>query len=186
MHGFLTIYEFDRAGRSRLWLRQKNIITTAGLAYYAARMGGGTPANFVDGSGDFDGVLVLGSAFTIPAPGVPSLTSTYAQITSPIAASIGAPDSGYPKTADDGTNPESATGLAPLTASSPKLAQCVTYAKTYAVGALGAVQVRGAVITNPSPGASEPLLAFTLISPAQVTSASNGYRLVWNHFFQGS
>lgn len=186
MEGILTIYEFYRSGRSRLFLRARNLITTAGLAYYGQRMGGGTPAQFVDSAGDFNGVFVLG------APGSsPSASSTFTVFTtggagSHIAASLLAPDSGYPKTDDDGTNPESSTGLAPLSASTAKLEQCVTYVRTYGVGVLGTQTVRAAAITVPSPTTGSPLLAFTMFSPVQSVSSSAGYRLVWNHFLQGS
>lgn len=181
MLGTVSLYEILPDGSERPACRSRNLITAAGLAYYAQRMGGGTPAAFVDGSGDFDGVIVLASAFA----STPNATSVYSVLT-PIAASIGAPTSGYPLTGDTGTNHESSATLAPLTGSTDKLDQCVTFTKVYAAGVLGVVQVRGAVITDPSPTASSPLLAVTLFSPAQVTSASSGYRFVWNHFLQGT
>jgi hypothetical protein len=100
-----------------------------------------------------------------------------------VAASEKAVEAGYPTTADAATdNPDAGVGLTPHAGSTPALAQTVAYRYEYARGAIVATGIQHAIITNPSPGASEPVLchalavggAFNLISTDKLT-------VVWNH-----
>ena len=178
MKGWLEIEVVDESTGARTERVWSNIVTLAGVEYYTARMADTTPTQFVDGGGAFDGILELGTAGTTP-----TTSSTRASITALVADSQRACDGSYPTTDDsDPLNP--LTGLFMSDgASSVMLEQTVTYKFSYPAGTFTGINIDRAIITNPSPGASEPVLAYTVGTPFTV-NATSAVIVRWNHRMQ--
>lgn len=180
MRGWLDIETTDTATGDTCTRRWDNLICVAGTAYYTSRIAQATPAQFVDGGGVFDGVIELGTAGAAPAS-----TSTRANVTTKITGSQRACDSGFPRTDDpDALNP--LTGLFMSDGgSSPQLEQTVTYKFSFPAGTFTGINIDRAIITNPSPGASEPVLAYTTGTPFTV-NATTTVVIRWNHRLQAA
>lgn len=120
----------------------KNIVTTDGDLFYAERGVAATPTNFTDGSSVFDGIMELyNGASAAPAQG-----NDRSDMAGLVSGSAKAMASGYPKLNDlDADN----TG---------KGVDVITYKASYGSSEANATGIDDVVITNPSPGASEPLL----------------------------
>lgn len=119
----------------------KNIITTAGLIYYAQRGANETPTNFTDGSGAWDGIAVLGNS----GGAAPAIGDDYSDMT-PIAGTAVVTGS-YPLTNDTNT---ANTGT--------RNTQTVSYGFFWAAGTATDTDVAEVCITNPSPSGTAPLL----------------------------
>lgn len=165
----------ERTGDKRVH-RSKNIVTDAGDLYYAERaalLTTGTPispvpTNFTDANGVPDMIMELyendGAA---PAKG-----NDRSDMGTLITGSGQAMDSGYPKVNDaDADN----TGAG---------ADIVTYRVSYAKGDANG-DIADVVLTNPSPGASEPLLMHAEFSPAFTKTSNDTLKVFVNHQMNG-
>ncbi len=131
-------------GKKRIF-EMKNIVTDAGDLYYAERSGGAptppTPTNFTAAL-IFDGIMELyAGASAAPAKG-----NDRSAMVALVTASAKAMDATYPKINDDDTdNPGRAADI-------------ITYRVSYTTGEANNATIEDVIITNPSPGASEPIL----------------------------
>jgi hypothetical protein len=123
--------------------RTHNIVTTDGDRFYAQRGARETPANFTDGSGVFDGVMELATD-----TGVPLKSDNRSNVSGLVAGSQAAMAATYPKS-NDGDAANTGRGVA-----------VVSYKSTWAAGVATATGIAAVLITNPTPGASEPLLLY--------------------------
>lgn len=178
MKGWLEIEVRDEATGETANLRWDNIVTAAGAEYYLQRWAQETPTNFVDGGGAFDGVIELGTAGNVP-----NSASTRANMTTKVASSQRACDGGYPQTDDpDPLNVLFGTAM-PAAPDSPALEQTVTYKFSFPAGTFTAVNIDRAIITNPSPGTTEPVIAYTTGVPFTV-GGTTAVVIRWNHRIQ--
>jgi hypothetical protein len=162
----------------------KNRMCTAGDLYYSRRMALGTPQNFVDTGGDFNGRLYLMSSLnTGNTPNTAGgKTFTAGQVAAFVGPSGGKdPDSGYPRINDpDSGNPQAA---------SLDLARTITYKFSYAAGDIVGLIRFGAIF---KPGLAfpaddgAPAMCFQqavegVIAPAETAPVT----CWWNHVFTG-
>ena len=151
-----------RADGTREVHRTRNIVGDAGDIYYAERGAAETPTNVF-------GILELGTAGDAPGKG-----SDRSNMTTIISGSQEAIDATYPQSNDsDGDN--SGAGV-----------DVCSYRYTYEKGDLNTSGIDRGIITNVSPGASEPVLTyFTFASSFTVTSDDTLVVFV-NHTFNGT
>lgn len=146
----------------------RNIVTDAGDLYYAQRGAKETPTNFTDGSAVFDGIVELATDTGTPAKG-----DDRADVSGLVTGSQKAMDSGYPKTNDgDSDNPGAATDV-------------VTYRVTYDENTGLDPAIASVIITNPSPGASEPLLCYALFAAPFSHHDNSSLKIFLNHQISG-
>ena len=147
----------------------KNIVTNAGDLFYAERgVNTAIPTNFTNGSGVFDGIVELyNGASAAPAKG-----SARNNLVGLVASSGKAIDATYPRVSDpDGDN----TGSG---------ADVITYRVSYLTSEANATGIADVIITNPSPGASEPVLMHAEFTPFDKT-ASDTLKVFINHTMNG-
>jgi hypothetical protein len=132
-----------------------NIVTTAGDVFYAARMAGGTPVNTFT-------THQLASAGT-PAKGANRSAFTV------IAASLKVQDAGYPMVSD--ADADNTGGGATIR----------TTRVSYTKADFSANSITHGIITNPTPGASEPLLTGYAFAQAFDKTANDTLKLFVNH-----
>jgi len=149
--------------------RTRNIVTDAGDLYYAQRGANETTTNFTNGSNVFDGVMELATV-----SGTPLKTDNRSNVSGLVSGSQAAMTSGYPKSDDTG-NAEN-TGAA---------VDSVTYKATWAAGVATSTAIASVIITNPSPGASEPLLMYAKFSAAFDKGAGDSLTVYVNHNMLG-
>lgn len=150
----------EHADGSRSFRRAKNIVTNAGDLHYAQRGAAETPTNAF-------GTLELGSAGAAPAK-----TSDRSNMTTKISGSQLAVDGTYPKTNDgDADNTGAET-------------DSVTWRFTYGKGVVVDAAVDRLIITNTSPGASEPVLTYATFTAFGAT-ADDTVKVYVNHNFLG-
>jgi hypothetical protein len=144
-----------RTGRKRIFER-KNIVTDAGDLFYSERsVKTAIPTNFVDGSGDFDGIMELYSG----ASAAPAKANDRGDMVTLITGSAKAMDATYPKINDDDTdNPGRAVDI-------------VTYRVSYLTSEANDANIADVILTNPAPGATEPLLQQAEFTPFAKTSS---------------
>lgn len=139
----------------------RNIVTDAGDLYYAQKVDAETPTNVF-------GILELGTAGAAPGK-----TSNRSAISAYAAGSQKAFDTGYPKRNDtDAAN----TG---------KAVDARTYKVTYGTTEANVASMERGIITNASPGASEPVMAYFTFAAVTKTSA-NTLVVYLNHTFNGT
>lgn len=148
----------------------KNLITNAGALYYAERgVKQSVPTNFTDGSGNWDGIISMGDT---ASPVTPTAADDYGDI-SPVANGTKVIESTYPKVND--TDPDnSGAGVRTMTYK-------YVFPTTFSFTGISEI-----VITNPSPGASEPILTKSIASswtPSGNKSKTTSQTLTWyvNH-----
>src|SRR5688572_2560282 len=163
----VVVLENQQTGEKRTYV-SKNIVTNAGDLYYAQRAVDALPTDFTNGSAVFDGIMELyNGASSAPAKG-----NNRSNMTGLVTGSAKAMDSTYPKVND--SDPDN-TG-----AGTDK----VTYRVSYATSEANATGIADVVITNPSPGASEPLLLQAEFTPFDKTSADT-LKVFVNHEMNG-
>lgn len=136
-----------------------NIVTDAGDVHYAQRGAAEAPTNGFE-------VHELASA------GTPSKTASRASFT-PIGASQKAHAAGYPRTNDD--DPDN-TGAG---------TDIVTFLASYTKADFSHAAISHGLITNASPGASEPLLTGYAFAAAFQKTADDTLKVFINHDFTG-
>jgi hypothetical protein len=163
-------------GAIKQQVQARNIVTDDGNLYYAQRAAlltvGATispvPTNFTDANGVPDMIMGYGTAGNAPAT-----TSDRSDITSISTGSELALDSGYPLTNDaDGDNTGAGTTVC-------------TYHREYAAGVGTDTGIDRVFLTNPSPGASEVLISYAVLSPSVNKAAGDTLKIFVNHTFLG-
>ena len=152
----------------------KNIVTNAGDLFYAERgVKTSIPTNFVDGSGDFDGIMELYSDAGTPNA-APAKGNDRSNLTGTLATgSAQAMDSTYPKV-NDGDSDNTGAGT-----------DIVTYRVSYATGDANLANISDVIITNPSPGASEALLMHAEFGSSFTKTSSDTLKVFVNHQLNG-
>jgi hypothetical protein len=147
----------------------KNIVTDAGDLFYAQRAVGTLPTNFTDGSGVFDGIIELyNGASASPAKG-----NTRANLAGLVSGSAKALTAGYPKINDaDADNTGAGVDI-------------VTYAVSYTKLEANASNIADIIITNPSPGASEPVMMHAEFGTPFTKTSNDTLKVFINHTLNG-
>lgn len=153
----VAVLENVKTGKKRVF-KSKNIVCTTGEIYYAERGAGASPTNAF-------GIFELGTAGNAPAAG-----STRVDVTSKVASSQKAHDSTYPK-ANDGDSDNTGAGV-----------DVTSYRVSYTTGEANSAGINRVIITNASPGASEPLLMYAEFTAFTKTSADT-LKMFVNHQF---
>lgn len=147
--------------------KAKNIVTNDGDLYYAQRGVNATPTNFTSGA-TFDGIMELYNG----ASGAPGKAVDRSNMAGLVSGSAKAMDGTYPLVNDaDGDN----TGAG---------ADVITYRVSYTTGEANASNIADVIITNPTPGASEPILMQAEFTPFTKT-ASDTLKVFVNHTITG-
>lgn len=162
----LAVLRNEEAGME-LIIPGLNIVTDAGDLYYAERGCNETPTNFTTGA-TWDGIMELyNGASAAPAKG--NDRSDMAGLVTGSAQDI---DATYPQTNDaDGDNTGAGVDI-------------VTYRRSYTTAQANAATISDVIITNPTPGASEPLLNQAEFTPFTKTS-SDTLKVFVNHEMLG-
>jgi len=150
-------------------IRTKNLITDAGDLYYAQRGIDALPTNFTNGSAVFDAIMELYNG----ASAAPDKANDRSDLVGLVTGSGKAMDSTYPKLNDDDTDNEDA-GV-----------DIITYRVTYAKAEANAAGIADVILTNPSPGASEPLLMHAEFAAPFEKTASMVLKVFLNHQMNG-
>lgn len=164
-----VVLENKKTGEKKTF-ETENIVTDAGDLFYAQRaVKTSIPTNFVDGSGDFDGVMELGTAGASPGK-----ASNRSNMTTKVASSEKAMDSTYPKLNDgDADNTGAGTDI-------------VTYRVSYGTSEANGTAIDRLIITNPSPGASEAVLMYATFGSSFNKTSSDTLKVFVNHSLTGS
>ena len=147
----------------------RNIVCDAGDLYYAERcVATAIPANFVDGSGDFDGIMEM---YEVDS-GAPAKANDRSDLGTLITGSDQVMDGGYPKVNDlDGDNTGAGVDI-------------VTYLVSYALGD-GNGDITDVILTNPTPGASEALLMHAEFAAPFAKTGADTLKVFINHQING-
>jgi hypothetical protein len=164
-----VVVVLQRADGTKETHESKNIVTDAGDLYYAQRGVNTLPTNFTTGAGVFDGIMELyNGASSAPAKG-----NNRSNLAGLATGSGKAMDSTYPKVND--TDPDN-TGAG---------TDIVTYLVSYITSEANASNIADVIITNPSPGASEPLLMHAEFASAFTKTSSDTLKVFVNHQMNG-
>lgn len=144
----------------RFLIPASNIVTNAGDVHYAQRGAGESPTNAF-------GISELASAGT---PGKAANRSTFTVIGSTQKAHAG----GYPKTDDDDADNTGAD------------TDIVSFLASYAKADFNHAAITHGIITNATPGASEPILTGYAFASAFEKTADDTLKVFVNHDFTGS
>lgn len=157
----------------KLVIEAKNIVTDQGDEFYARRATIEQPDDDMFTSGAafaFDGVMELGNDTTPSAPGKTDDRSVMATFF--VAGSEKAMDSGYPKV-NDGDGDNTGAGI-----------DIVTYLVSYTTSEANDSDIQQVILTNPTPGATEPILMYATFTAFTKTS-SDTLKVFINHTFTG-
>jgi len=147
-----------------------NIVTDAGDLFYAERgVAQAVPTNFTTAGGVFDGIMELYNG----ASGVPAKGNNRSSLVGLVAGSAKAMDATYPKINDsDPDNTGAGTDI-------------VTYRVSYLTTEANATGIADVIITNPTPGASEPLLMHAEFAAPFDKTSSDTLKVFVNHRMNG-
>jgi hypothetical protein len=147
----------------------RNIVTDAGDLFYAQRAVGAATTNFTDGSNVFDGIIEMyNGASASPAKG-----NTRANLVGLVSGSAKALTAGYPKINDSDVD-NTGAGV-----------DVVTYAVSYSKVEANASNIADIIITNPSPGASEPLMMHAEFGTPFTKTSNDTLKVFVNHTLNG-
>lgn len=142
--------------------RTHNIVTADGDRFYSQRAVLELPANFTNGAGVFDGVMELATDTAAPLK-----TDNRSNVSGLITGSQAAMAATYPKSNDaDAAN----TGRGLTT---------VSYKSTWAAGVATATGIACVILTNPSPGAAEPLLLYARFDDGAFDKGAGDDLTIW-------
>lgn len=159
---------FNTETREKRIIEQHNIVTNDGDLYYAQRGANETPTNFTSGA-TFDGIMELYNG----ASAAPAKANDRSDLTGLVSGSAKAMDATYPKTNDgDGDNTGAGTDV-------------VTYLVSYTTGEANDTGIADVIITNPSPGATEPLLMHAEFGATFDKTSSDTLKVFVNHTLNG-
>lgn len=148
----------------------KNLVTNDGDLFYAERgVDTSVPTNFTNGSGTYDGVLILGNT------GSPTtrVKTHNVSILTPIPGSTATIQATYPKVNDTDTD------------NSGRGADIITYKYVYSTSAFTTNAFTEGAITNPSPATSEAAMT-TFILTTDSKSSTQTLTVYINHSLTGS
>lgn len=175
----IVVLEDQRTGKKRVY-RSKNIVTDAGDLYYAERGAllttgspiGPVPTNFTDTNGVPDMIMELyDNTVANTAPGKVNNRSDLNGVLA--TGSAQAIDATYPKVNDgDGDNTGSGVDI-------------ITYRVSYATGDANLADISDVILTNPTPGASEPIIMHAEFGSAFTKTASDTLKVFVNHRMNG-
>lgn len=156
-----AVLENTKTGVKR-YIRAKNLVTDAGDIYYAQRGANEAPTNTFN-------TLELSTA-TTPAP---AKSHDRSSIASYIASTQKVVASGYPQT-DDQDADNTGAGV-----------DVVTHKFSYTKGDFNATGIAKGIITNPTPGANEPILTHFDFAAAFDKTADDTLVIYVNHTMNG-
>lgn len=166
-------------GKKRTY-KSKNIVTDAGDLYYAERGAllttgtpiGPVPSNFTDTNGVPDMIMELYDDSTPnTAPGKANDRSDLNGVLA--TGSDQAIDGTYPQV-NDGDGDNSGAGV-----------DIITYRVSYATGDANLADITDVILTNPSPGASEPLIMHAEFTAAFTKTSDDTLKVFVNHQMNG-
>jgi len=155
-------------GKKRIHVA-RNIVTNAGDLFYAERaVKTSIPTNFVDGSGDFDGIMALANgASTAPGKG-----NDFDDLVGQVGVDK-AMDATYPKVNDgDADNTGAGTDI-------------VTYLVSYLASEVNGASIDDVIITNPTQGAAEPILMHSEFAAPFTKTSADTLKVFVNHQLNG-
>ncbi len=164
----------------KTWIPFKNIVTDAGDLYYAERgalLTTGTPispvpSNFTDANGVPDMIMELYD--NTPANNAPAKANDRGDLLGTIAPSSAQPmDATYPLVNDpDPDNTGSGTDI-------------ITYRRSYTVAQANLADITDLILTNPSPGATEPVIMHAEFAAAFTKTSDDTLKVFVNHQMNG-
>jgi len=159
----------SKTGEKRTY-ETRNIVTDAGDLFYQQRgVKTALPTNFTDGAGAFDGIMELyNGASAAPAKG-----NDRSDLVGLVVSSGQVIDATYPKLNDgDADNTGAGAGI-------------ITYRVSYALGTLVDTGIADVIITNPTPGAAEPVLMHAEFGAPFDMTALDSLKVFINHAIAG-
>jgi hypothetical protein len=160
LENITVVLENERTGERRI-LKTHNIVTNAGDVYYAQMGAGESPTNAF-------GILELGTDGDAPGK-----TSNRSNMTTKVTGSQKVFDATYPQTDDgDSDNPDAATDV-------------TTYRVSYTTSEANATGIDRLIITNATPGASEPVMTYAEFAAPFDKTSSDTLKVFVNHDFTG-
>ena len=164
----------------KTWIPLKNIVTDAGDLYYAERGAlltsgtpiGPVPTNFTDANGVPDMIMELYDNSTPnTAPGKANDRSDLLGVLA--TGSDQVIDATYPQVGDaDSDNSGAGTDI-------------VTYRVSYATGDANLADITDVILTNPSPGASEPIIMHAEFAAAFTKTSADTLKVFVNARMNG-
>lgn len=168
-----------KTGKKRTFITH-NIVTDAGDLYYSERsalLTTGTPispvpTNFTDTNGVPDMIMELYD--NTPANNAPDKAANRSDLLGTIAPSSAQPmDATYPLVNDpDADNTGSGTDI-------------ITYRRSYTVSQANLDDITDLILTNPSPGASEPVITHAEFAAAFDKTSADTLKVFVNHQMNG-
>lgn len=167
-----NVIAFLSNGREARVIPAANIVTDDGNEFYAEQGASlvGEPSTTYKFGRHTGGVGV--HVMCTAGPATPANTDDYSDYT-PVAASIQAHDTNYPKNDDDDTDNTGADATA------------VTYRVSYSAGTFTGT-IEWGVVTKPTPSGSDPLLTGYKFSSSFVVTASDTLKVFVNHTMLGA
>lgn len=164
----VVVLEDGNSGLKRTHV-SKNIVTDAGDLFYAQRAIGTSPSNFTDGAGVFDGIVEMyNGASASPAKG-----NNRSNLAGLVSGSAKAMTASYPKLNDPDVD-NTGAGV-----------DIVSYSVSYSKVEANASNIADIIITNPSPGASEPLLMHAEFAAPFTKTSNDTLKVFINHTLNG-
>lgn len=164
----VVVLEDGSSGLKRTHV-SKNIVTDAGDLFYAQRAVGTNPNHFTDGAGVFDGIIEMyNGASASPAKG-----NNRSNLVGLVSGSAKAMTATYPKINDSDVD-NTGAGV-----------DIVTYSVSYSKVEANATNIADIIITNPSPGASEPLLMHAEFAAPFTKTSNDTLKVFINHTLNG-
>jgi hypothetical protein len=158
----VVVLKNEKTGKIRRY-RTKNIVTNAGDLHYAERGAAETPTNFTSAAMEYG-----------TAGNAPGKSSDRSDLTTKTSGSLKNIDGTYPMTNDsDGDNTGSGTDI-------------VSWRVSYLTSEGNDTSIDRLILTNQSPGASEPVLMYALFAASFNKTASDTLKVFVNHTFTGS
>lgn len=165
-----VVVVLERADGTKETHESTNIVTNAGDLFYAERgVNTAIPSNFVDGSGDFDGIMELYNG----ASAAPAKDNDRSDMAGLVTGSAKVIDATYPQV-NDGDSDNTGAG-----------ADIITYRTSYLTSEANDTGIADVIITNPSPGASEPLLMHAEFGAPFDKTSSDTLKVFINHQMNG-
>lgn len=164
----------------KTWIPFKNIVTDAGDLYYGERgalLTVGTPispvpSNFTDANGVPDMQMELYD--DTPANNAPAKGNDRSDLLGTVApSSLKSMDATYPRVNDpDGDNTGSGVDI-------------ITYRVSYLTSEANLADISDLILTNPSPGASEPIIMHAEFASPFTKTSSDTLKVFVNHQING-
>jgi hypothetical protein len=175
----VVVLENQITGKKRTFV-SKNIVTDAGDLYYAERGAllttgtpiGPVPTNFTDTNGVPDMIMELYD--NSPANNAPAKANDRSDLLGTLAPSSGkAIDATYPKV-NDGDSDNTGAGT-----------DIITYRVSYLTSEANQADNTDVILTNPSPGASEPIIMHAEFGASFTKTSADTLKVFVNHRMNG-